>query len=152
MSGSVLATRARLDRAVSALNALRACGGEAAEAAERLAEALFDAPRHLAVYGSLAPGRSNHGEVAPLGGAWQRGRVHGELHSVSSGAAAGYTTLRWIPSAPSLEVDLLRSSALVTAWPRLDAFEGSGYVRILVPVWSTDGLLAVANLYAARCA
>jgi hypothetical protein len=47
---------------------------------------------------------------------------------------------------------------LATAWPTLDSFEGPGYERILVPVFSTElgpgqagelRLHTVASLYAA---
>jgi hypothetical protein len=53
-------------------------------------------------------------------------------------------------------VRVLTAPLLATAWPDLDHFEGPGYERILVPVFSTEldsgeagerRLYTVANLY-----
>jgi hypothetical protein len=55
-------------------------------------------------------------------------------------------------------VQVLIAPSLATAWPTLDRFEGLGYQRILVPVFSTEfgpgqagkrRLYTVANLYSA---
>ena len=57
-----------------------------------------------------------------------------------------------------MAVQVLTAPSLATAWPTLDRFEGPGYERILVPVFSTElgpGQAGerlpytVANLYAA---
>ena len=57
-----------------------------------------------------------------------------------------------------MAVQVLTAPLLATAWPDLDRFEGLGYERILVPVFSTElgsrqaaerRLHTVANLYAA---
>jgi len=122
--------------------------------AERQLEAYFRVSHALAVYGTLAPGRPNHHVVAPLGGAWTTGAVEGDLAPSGWGAALGYPAFHPRPGGPSVAVQVLHSSALPDAWPRLDAFEGSEYRRILVPVWAPGGttgrqLLTVANLYAA---
>ena len=56
-----------------------------------------------------------------------------------------------------MAVQVLRAPLLASAWPDLDRFEGPGYERILVPVFSTElgggqaverRLRTVANLYA----
>lgn len=58
----------------------------------------------------------------------------------------------------AVAVQVLTAPLLATAWPDLDHFEGPGYERILVPVFSTElgggqagerRLHKVANLYAA---
>ena len=142
---------------VDAANAARRLTGisdvqPAADAEARL-ERLFRCAERLAVYGSLAPGRSNHHMVAPLGGTWTDGVVEGDLAQFGWGAAIGYPALRLRPGGPPVPVHVLTSPALPGRWAELDAFEGAEYRRVLVPVWSADPksrvLLTVANLYEA---
>ena len=118
---------------------------------------LEDRYRHserLAVYGTLAPGRSNHHVVASYGGTWTRGRVRGDLVEAGWGAAAGYPALRCRADGPWVAVEVLESGLLPGAWPAIDDFEGSEYQRVLVPVYPDSGegisLITVANLYEAR--
>jgi gamma-glutamylcyclotransferase (GGCT)/AIG2-like uncharacterized protein YtfP len=146
---------------VAAANAARGWGdgGErldepGAAAAERQLDALFRTGQTLAVYGTLAPGEPNHHVVSPLGGAWTDGVVEGDLYPVGWGAALGYPAFRPRAGGPDVAVRVLTAPALSTEWPRLDRFEGPGYRRILVPVFTPgpDGerrLHTVANLYAA---
>jgi gamma-glutamylcyclotransferase (GGCT)/AIG2-like uncharacterized protein YtfP len=122
--------------------------------AERRLDALFRSRHTLAVYGTLAPGRSNHHVVAPLGGEWTDGVVEGDLFPVGWGATLGYPAFRPRAGGPSVAVQLLTTPELADAWPALDRFEGPGYRRILVPVFAPGPpderrLLTVANLYAA---
>ena len=139
-----------LDALLARLDRGRAEGAPLASL-ERQIEQRYGASRRLAVYGSLAPGESNHHVVAPLGGTWRPGWVRGQLLSEGWGSAIGYPGMRWDPAAERVAVRLLSSTGLPSFWARLDAFEGSDYLRILVPVRNAgDELLAVANLYAAR--
>ncbi|HEX8359657.1 MAG TPA: gamma-glutamylcyclotransferase [Longimicrobium sp.] len=121
---------------------------------ERRLDSLFQTRETLAVYGTLAPGRSNHHVVAPLGGAWTEGWIEGDLIAAGWGATLGYPAFRPRTGGPAVPVHVLAAPTLPAAWPRLDRFEGPGYRRILVPVF-TDGrrdersLYTVANLYAA---
>ena len=122
--------------------------------AERRLEALFGVSRTLAVYGTLAPGRPNHHVVAPLGGEWTEGVVEGDLSPEGWGASLGYPAFRPRAGGAAVAVWVLSTAALTTAWPGLDAFEGPGYRRILVPVFGpgpAEGrrLHTVANIYAA---
>ena len=103
----------------------------------------------LAVYGSLAPGEVNFHHLADVAGAWFDGAVRGELVDRGWGARLGFPMLRWRADGDPVPVKLLVSPELPRHWERLDAFEGSEYRRVLVPVeceWGT----AVANLYAER--
>jgi len=110
----------------------------------------FGADRRLAVYGSLAPGRSNHGQLAGFRGVWRSGlTVRGELLELGWGTGLGYPGLRWAPDGPPVAVELFVSDDLPARWPRLDAFEGPSYRRILVPVYDGDEVVEVANLYEA---
>jgi gamma-glutamylcyclotransferase (GGCT)/AIG2-like uncharacterized protein YtfP len=111
----------------------------------------FAADRRLAVYGSLAPGRANHGQLRDLPGEWHPGlSVTGELVRRGWGANLGYLALHWSATGPPVAVQLFVSEQLPLHWARLDEFEGPDYLRILVPVASAGVVVAVANLYAAR--
>ena len=123
-----------------------------AAAMEREIVELFGADARLAVYGSLAPGESNHHVVSPLGGLWLEGWVEGDLYSSGWGAAHGFPGFVWRPGGARVAVRLLVSEKLRAAWPSLDAFEGADYRRSLVPIFAGDGeqtrrLVTVANIY-----
>lgn len=139
---------------IAAANAAREPGADPRADAERQLEARFRVSHALAVYGTLAPGRANHHVVAPLGGDWMPGVVEGDLAPSGWGATLGYPALQPRAGGPLVAVQVLRSPALPRAWPSLDAFEGAGYRRVLVPVWQVGPgderrLGTVANLYAA---
>jgi gamma-glutamylcyclotransferase (GGCT)/AIG2-like uncharacterized protein YtfP len=153
-------------RLVAAANAVRrrrdASGSAVVESegrrAERQIDALFRTSHTLAVYGTLAPGQPNHHVVAPLGGEWTDGLIEGDLLPVGWGAALGYPGFRPRVGGDAVAVQVLTAPLLATAWPTLDRFEGPGYQRILVPVFSTEfgarqagerRLFTVAKLYAA---
>lgn len=144
-----------VNRLVAAANAVRWKDAASSEpAAERELDARFGTRRTLAVYGTLAPGRPNHHIVAPLGGEWTEGVIEGDLHPVGWGATLGYPAFRPRAGGPAVAVHVLTAPALAADWPRLDRFEGPGYRRILVPVFTPGPpderrLYTVANLYAA---
>jgi gamma-glutamylcyclotransferase (GGCT)/AIG2-like uncharacterized protein YtfP len=125
--------------------------------AERELESLFAISTTLAVYGTLAPGRANHHIVAPLGGEWTEGVIEGDLIAAGWGATYGYPAFRPRVGGVEVPVQVLRSARLISAWPAIDRFEGSGYRRILVPVFAPGEaihrkLRTVANLYASATA
>lgn len=119
-------------------------------AAESIINKIFSAEHHLAIYGSLAPGKSNHAVVEEIRGKWSDGFVHGVLHDAGWGSEKGYPGMKWQPDAESILVKVLTSKHLADHWQRLDEFEGSDYRRILVPVETEDGILVVANIYELR--
>ncbi len=102
------------------------------------------------MYGTLAPGAPNHHVLESLSGEWREGFVHGDLHQKGWGAQHGYPAIRWNPRSGQIPVKLLVSEDLEHHWERLDELEGPGYQRILVPVYTGDEVLAVANIYEAR--
>ncbi len=96
----------------------------------------------LASYGSLAPGRVNHHQLATLNGHWQRGTVKGRLVEAGWGAALGFPGLVLDPQGTDVEVFLFESLELPDHWSRLDEFEGSGYRRLVTQVRTADGELS----------
>jgi gamma-glutamylcyclotransferase (GGCT)/AIG2-like uncharacterized protein YtfP len=150
-------------RWVDAANALRrqgdasggAAGSDGRRAEQRL-DNLFRTSHTLAVYGTLAPGQPNHHVLAPLGGGWTDGLIEGDLLPMGWGADLGYPGFRPRIEGDTVAVQVLSAPLLASAWPDLDRFEGPGYQRILVPVFSTElglgqagerRLNTVANLY-----
>ena len=88
----------------------------------------------LAVYGTLAPGKENHGQIAMIAGQWRLGTVRGRLAPKGWGAALGYPGLVLDPAGPTVEVQVFESRDLPAHWERLDEFEGPGYRRVPVTV------------------
>ncbi|MDZ4372866.1 MAG: gamma-glutamylcyclotransferase family protein [Phenylobacterium sp.] len=109
----------------------------------------MSADRRLAVYGSLAPGQSNHHELTGLAGHWRSGVVRGWKVESGWGAAQGYPGLRPDPAGPDVAVQVFSSADLPAHWARLDAFEGAEYQRVVVTVVTADGPLD-AQIYALR--
>lgn len=101
----------------------------------------------LATYGSLAPGRVNHHELAGLAGEWRTGTVTGRLVEKGCGVDLGYPAIILDPDSGAIAVDLFVSPELPAHWQRLDDFEGEGYVRVAVTVQTVDGPVA-AWIYA----
>jgi gamma-glutamylcyclotransferase (GGCT)/AIG2-like uncharacterized protein YtfP len=100
------------------------------------------ADQRLAVYGSLAPGRANHHQLADLKGYWREGTVRGRLVDAGWGAALGFPGLILDQSSPQVHVFLFESADLPKHWPRLDEFEGAGYRRVVTAVGTPDGEVA----------
>ncbi len=114
-------------------------------AAERRLEAAFACSQRLAVYGTLAPGEIHADQLSACPGTWSRGSVTGRR------GERAHPVFTFDPAAPPVPVQLLESPALAGQWPRLDAFEGAAYRRILVPVRRGPGDVVLANLYEAVC-
>ena len=104
----------------------------------------------LATYGTLAPGRPNHGQLAGLSGRWLVGHVRGSLVEAGWGAEFGYPGLILDADGSSVEVDVFESSALRDHWHSLDAFEGPGYRRVAVDVSTAEGVLPASIYVLAR--
>jgi gamma-glutamylcyclotransferase (GGCT)/AIG2-like uncharacterized protein YtfP len=88
----------------------------------------------LATYGSLAPGRPNHHQLAGLEGRWLKGHVDGLLVDAGWGASLGYPALVLDPAGAAIGVNVFESIDLPAHWARLDAFEGPGYQRVVTTV------------------
>lgn len=106
-----------------------------------------NAETRLATYGTLAPGRPNHHQLAELEGNWTRGLVKGTLKQAGWGAEQGYPGIVLDDDGQEVEVHIFHSADLPNHWPRLDAFEGEGYRRVSVDVRTGAGVVA-AFIYA----
>ncbi|WP_159716006.1 gamma-glutamylcyclotransferase family protein [Geminicoccus flavidas] len=104
-----------------------------------MAEPRRTADEWLATYGSLAPGEVNHHQLAGLTGRWMTGTVRGRLMEAGWGAALGFPGLVLDPSGEEVPVHLFHSPELPDHWPRLDAFEGDGYRRVVAQLETADG-------------
>jgi len=119
-------------------------------AADRIVAAIQAAAvdRRLATYGTLSPGRVNHHLLEGLRGIWRTGHITGRLVEEGWGATMGFPAFVRDPAGERVAVHLLESADLPDHWERLDAFEGDGYRRVIVPV-DTDGETVEAWLYEA---
>ena len=108
-----------------------------------------DSVNVLAVYGSLAPGESNHWVVSRISGEWVGGSVRGYVFDLTWGPADGY--LGFVPDADGVDVRLaiLISPDLSKKWREIDEFEGPGYERRVLPVLLDDGREIDAHIYVA---
>ena len=100
------------------------------------------AETRLASYGSLAPGRENHHQLAGLNGRWQRGTVLGKLIEAGWGSGLGYPALILDELGPAVEVQVFESPDLPSHWQRLDEFEGPDYRRVVTQVHTGEGELS----------
>ncbi|MEO0972525.1 MAG: gamma-glutamylcyclotransferase family protein [Pseudomonadota bacterium] len=102
----------------------------------------------LFVYGTLAPGRSNHHHLKSLDGEWTPATLRGRLVAEGWGAAQGYPGI--VPGGDGEAVSgwVLASPALCDHWARLDEFEGEGYERKVVTVTLANGTPVAAYVYA----
>ena len=104
----------------------------------------------LFVYGTLAPGGPNAHVLADLSGTWEPAMVRGRLLEQGWGAELGFPGLVVDERGADVAGMLFRSPQLAARWRRLDAFEGEGYERVLVPVTLLSGGTCLAYVYALR--
>lgn len=105
---------------------------------------------HLFVYGSLAPGQSNAHVLAEVPGDWTPATITGTLRQEGWGAALGYPGLVLDESGADVRGLVFSSTQLREHWDRLDAFEGSGYERVITRARLDDGTTVQAHVYALR--
>ena len=108
----------------------------------------MESPEHrLCVYGSLAPGKSNHHQMAGMTGAWTPGTARGHYHSVGWGPDQAFPGLTPDPTGPEVAIQLFTSADLPAHWARLDAFAGEDYRRVAIAV-IVGGEAVAAYVYA----
>ena len=109
---------------------------------ELLFDYLLDRPsRRLVSYGTLAPGQRNQQLVADVPGNWEECSIRGLIH-----VDRGLSTFSWNPVGSEVKASLFSSTDLPTLWHKIDAFEGSGYKRRLIPAKTQAGIV-IANVY-----
>jgi len=101
----------------------------------------------LFVYGSLAPGESNEDQLKGLSGTWIPATVTGTVFLQVDGPARGYPAVVLDEDGGTVEGLIFSSGALARHWPRLDAFEGSAYRRVLTSARIRDGSMAEVYIY-----
>jgi hypothetical protein len=126
--------------------------GGIADADARFAEAVcrdvFDSETRVAVYGALAPGEAKHYMLTPFRGVWTPGFVRGRMVGGPWSAVVGMQGIRLEGGADRVPVHVLQSKVLKGAWGSFDFFKGAGFYRLLTPVENSDGVSAVANIFA----
>jgi hypothetical protein len=135
---------------VERANAARLGGVDDADAraAEAVCREVFGADTRVAVYGALAPGEAKHYMLTPIRGAWTPGFVRGRLEAGPWQAMLGMQGLWLEGGAERVPVHLLHSAMLARSWASFDAFRLAGFARLLTPVEDSDGVSAVANIFA----
>ncbi len=135
---------------VERANVARAGGVADADsaAAEAICRDVFGAEMRIAVYGALAPGEAKHYMLMPIRGVWTPGFVRGRLESGAWSAVLGMQGVRLEGGAERVPVHVLQSQMLETVWGSFDMIKGAGFARLLTPVENSDGVSAVANIFA----
>jgi len=98
----------------------------------------------LILYGTLVPGGQYHDLLADLRGTWEECGIRGYL-----GEYRGFPAFRYDAAGPEPPAWLLTSEALPERFPELDAFEGEGYRRVVIPA-RLGSRRVWANIYAGR--
>ena len=100
-------------------------------------------PDRLAVYGTLVPDGVNAHVLEGVTGQWTRGTVAGIRHDDGWHGYPGVV----LDAASRVAVHVLHAPDLAEHLPRLDAFEGTGYRRVVAPVVLEDGREVDAWIY-----
>jgi gamma-glutamylcyclotransferase (GGCT)/AIG2-like uncharacterized protein YtfP len=87
----------------------------------------------LVVYGTLAPGEPNHYFLEDIKGVWKDCQISGKIKMYYD-----FPFFKWNPSSPKIQVNLFKSESLLKIWQELDQFEGSHYIRHIVPAFVED--------------
>ena len=101
----------------------------------------------LFVYGTLKPGERNAHELERVRGEWSKARIRGTLFEIASGENEGCPGLTIDDQGDDIPGYVLASEELADEWPRLDAFEGEGYERVLARVTLDSGEAVDAWVY-----
>lgn len=106
----------------------------------------------LIIYGSLAPGETNHSIMDPIKGEWKKATIKGKLKEEGWGSSLGYNG--FIPAntieAQIINCHILFSNDLPSHWDYLDEFEGDGYTRIETEYELKNGEKGIGFIYALK--
>jgi gamma-glutamylcyclotransferase (GGCT)/AIG2-like uncharacterized protein YtfP len=102
----------------------------------------------LFVYGTLAPGRPNHGVLGSIPGNWEAASLKGNLLDEGWGTEFGCPGIMPSDEGEEVEVFVFSSDHLSEHWSMLDEYEGTGYKRVAVLVKTASGEEIEAYVYA----
>lgn len=104
----------------------------------------------LIIYGSLAPGESNHSVMDPIKGDWRKAIIKGKLEEGGWGTSLGYNGFIAVneKEAQNIKAYVLFSEDLPLHWDYLDEFEGDGYTRIQTHYELENGQTGIWFIYA----
>ncbi|PBJ04981.1 gamma-glutamylcyclotransferase family protein [Flavobacterium sp. ACN6] len=106
----------------------------------------------LIIYGSLAPGESNHSVMDPIKGEWKKASIKGKLKEGGWGSSLGYNGFISVnpDEAETINCYVLFSNDLTENWDYLDEFEGDGYIRIQAEYELESGQKGIGFIYALK--
>ncbi|GAA3774155.1 gamma-glutamylcyclotransferase family protein [Flavobacterium ginsengiterrae] len=106
----------------------------------------------LIIYGSLAPGESNHAVMDPIKGEWKKAFIKGRLEEGGWGSSLGYHGFIPVNTAEAKTINcyVLFSADLTLHWDYLDEFEGDGYIRIQTEYQLENGEKGKGYIYALK--
>ncbi|UPZ17749.1 gamma-glutamylcyclotransferase family protein [Flavobacterium humidisoli] len=106
----------------------------------------------LIIYGSLAPGESNHSVMDPIKGEWKKAIIKGKLEEGGWGSSLGYNGFIAVNNeeAEIIKAYVLFSEDLTSHWNYLDEFEGDGYTRIQTEYELENGEKGIGYIYALK--
>tara|TARA_Y100000816_G_C25752181_1_gene395459 strand:+ start:68 stop:403 length:336 start_codon:yes stop_codon:yes gene_type:complete len=102
---------------------------------------------HLLVYGTLAPGESNHYMMKDIPGVWKTAYFKGIVLKKDWGKWTGYPGIILDNEADEIKGYVFSSRELKEHWDRLDEFEGKDYSRVKTSAKLEDGTLIEAHIY-----
>ena len=106
--------------------------------------------KNLFVYGTLRPNQPNEHILAPLGGRWQKGYVHGVVHTLNWGADIGLPAIVLDAQADRVEGLFFIHEQLHDHLDMIDEFEGAQYQRVKVQAQDEHGQSLDAWIYAMK--
>lgn len=104
----------------------------------------------LIVYGSLAPGESNHHVISHIDGVWHKAKIKGKIIDNGWSKRQGYPEYKSVSNGESeiLDVLVFMSEKLEHYWQDIDEFEGTeDYRRITIPCTLDNGEEMTASIY-----
>ena len=102
---------------------------------------------HLLVYGTLAPGESNHYMMKNIPGVWKTAYFKGVVLKKDWGKWNGYPGIILDNEADEIKGYVFSSRELKEHWDRLDEFEGKDYSRVKTSAKLEDGSEINAFIY-----
>ena len=102
---------------------------------------------HLLVYGTLAPGESNHYMMKDIPGVWKTAYFKGIVLKKDWGKWNGYPGIILDNEADEIKGYVFSSKDLKEHWDRLDNFEGKDYSRVISSAKLENGTLIEAYIY-----